>query len=229
MLKKIKQIFRDLWIGLILGMKKTEDENFHQNGGSLDEGSTINQQVSDHSVAKALLRGELTQEVIDLRYRTYAVARESEHYNYFSPTLATKKKPSDSKFVYVENEDNRDIVTIQENKLAVENVTEALSRIGEDGTPLTIPAFHYDFLGKILKSESRKVMTRHCNISRTDRLHQQCCLQLGRKLCLWRRRVNQRRRWQTHQFRGQLLQGRTGNQIGRTRLSSEVSNHPSAA
>ena len=133
MLKKIKQIFRDLWIGLILGMKKTEDENFHQNGGSLDEGSTINQQVADHSVAKALLRGELTQEVIDLRYRTYAVARESEHYNYFSPTLATKKKPSDSKFVYVENEDNRDIVTIQENKLAVENVTEALSRIGEDG------------------------------------------------------------------------------------------------
>lgn len=134
MIKKIKRIIRDLWIGLILGMKKTEDETFHQNGTALDNESTVNQKVSEHSVAKALLRGELTQEVIDLRYRTYAVARESEHYNYFSPTLATKKNGQDSKFVYVENEDNREIVTIQENKVEVETVTEALERLGENTT-----------------------------------------------------------------------------------------------
>lgn len=121
-----------LWLGFILGMKKTEDETLHASGIDLENGSTVNQKVSEHSVAKALLRGELTQEVIDLRYRTYEVARESTHYTYFSPTLTKKKKPTDSKFVAVENADNREIVTIQENKLDVETVTDSLLRINED-------------------------------------------------------------------------------------------------
>lgn len=132
-MKKIWQTLINLWFGLILGLKKTEDEAIHQNGISLDNGSTINQQVSDHSVAKALLRGELTQEVIDLRYRTYEVARESKHYTYFSPTLAMKKNGQDTKFIHIENEDNRDIITIQENKLCVETVTDSLLRVNIDG------------------------------------------------------------------------------------------------
>lgn len=132
-MKKIFTYLKYLWFGFILGMKKTEDETLHSSGNDLDTGSTINQKVSDHSVAKALLRGEVTQEVIDLRYRTYEVARESTHYTYFSPTLAKKKKPNDNKFLKVENEENREIVTVQENKLDVETVTDTLLRIGDDG------------------------------------------------------------------------------------------------
>ena len=132
-MKKIVKILKYLWIGFILGMKKTEDENIHQNGLSLDEGSTVNQQVSDHSVAKALLRGELTQEVIELRYRTYAVAREASHYNYFSPTLAKKKGVNDFKYLKIANDENREVITVQENKLEVETVTDSLLRIGDDG------------------------------------------------------------------------------------------------
>lgn len=132
-MKKVFTYLKYLWFGFILGMKKTEDETLHSSGNDLDTGSTINQKVSDHSVAKALLRGEVTQEVIDLRYRTYEVARESTHYTYFSPTLAKKKKPNDNKFLKVENEENREIVTVQENKLDVETVTDTLLRIGDDG------------------------------------------------------------------------------------------------
>jgi hypothetical protein len=132
-MKKILKYIKFLWVGLILGMKATEDETLHQSGLSLDEGSTVNQQVSDHSVAKALLRGELTQEVIELRYRTYAVAREASHYNYFSPTLAKKKGVNDFKFIEISNDENREIVTVQENKLEVETVNDALHRIGDDG------------------------------------------------------------------------------------------------
>lgn len=131
-MKKIVKFLKFLWIGFILGMKKTEDETLHQNGMDLDNGSTINQQVADHSVAKALLRGELTQEVIELRYRTYAVAREASHYNYFSPTLAKKKGVNDFKFIKIANDENREIITVQENKVEVETVTDSLLRIGDD-------------------------------------------------------------------------------------------------
>lgn len=132
-MKKIVKFLKYLWFGFILGMKKTEDETLHQNGMDLDNGSTINQQVADHSVAKALLRGELTQEVIELRYRTYAVAREASHYNYFSPTLAKKKGINDFKYIKIANDENREVITVQENKLEVETVTDSLLRIGDDG------------------------------------------------------------------------------------------------
>ena len=114
-MKKIWLKLRLLFVGFFLGMKKTEDDMLHQSGIDINVGSGVNQQVTDKSVAKALLRGELTQEVIDLRYRTYAVAREASHYNYFSPTLAKKKTGQNNKFVQVENEEQREIITIQEN------------------------------------------------------------------------------------------------------------------
>lgn len=132
-MKKIVKILKHLWIGFILGMKKTEDETLHQNGIDLDNCSTINQQVAEHSVAKALLKGELTQDVIELRYRTYAVAREASHYNYFSPTLVKKKCINDIKYLKISNDEEREVITVQENKLEVETVIDSLSRIGDDG------------------------------------------------------------------------------------------------
>lgn len=132
-MRKIFNYLKYIWFGFILGMKKTEDETLHQNNIMLDNGSTVNQQVADHSVAKALLRGELTQEVMELRYRTYTVAREASHYNYFSPTLAKKKGINDYKHIKIANDENREIITAQENKLEVETVTDSLLRIGDDG------------------------------------------------------------------------------------------------
>lgn len=130
---RIKLFFTSLFVGLFVGMKKTEDETLHQSGLDGDAGTSINQQVSENRVSQALLRGELTQEVIDLRYRTYAVAKESKHYNFFSPTLAKKKKPGNQENVHIENKDKREIVTIQENRIDIETVTDSLLRIGSDG------------------------------------------------------------------------------------------------
>lgn len=134
-MRKLWQTLKLLWYGLFVGMKTTEDSAFHQTGLDVDAGSEINQQVADHSVAKALLRGELTQEVIDLRYRTYAVARESRHYNYFSPTLTKKKGVNDYKFAKdsIMPDDEYELLTIQDNKVDIETVTDSLLRIGDDG------------------------------------------------------------------------------------------------
>jgi hypothetical protein len=131
--EKLKRSVRSFFIGLFIGMKNAEDETLHQSGLDGEAGTSINQHVSENRVSQALLRGEVTQEVEDLRYRTYAVARESSKFNYFSPTLAKRKKPCNPSSLHIENSEGREIVTVQENKLEVETVSESLLRIGSDG------------------------------------------------------------------------------------------------
>ena len=69
LINKIKLFF----YSLLYGMKNTEDAVFHQTGISNENGSSIIKEVEDKRVSKALLKGEITQEVEELRYRTYKV------------------------------------------------------------------------------------------------------------------------------------------------------------
>ena len=109
----IKNIFHNFFWGL-----KTADEIILQQNDSSVPGSAIVQEVNDKRVSKALLKGEVTQEVEELRYRTYLVDREAKTYEYVAPTLAFKKeyeKDNDNKFITYENSENFEIVTIQHN------------------------------------------------------------------------------------------------------------------
>ena len=116
-MKKIFEKVKNFLTALFYGMKNTEDIVFTQSGVSNDaNGTTINQAVNEHSVAKAMLRGEVTQEVEELRYRNYLVDREAKQYEYYTPTLAIKRDKMDSKFVKYWNEDNLEIITIQLNE-----------------------------------------------------------------------------------------------------------------
>lgn len=149
MIRKILYKIRLALLGVILGMKKAEDETLHQSGIQTGDGSSIDQQVADHSVAKALLRGEVTQEVKELRYRTYLIDREAKHFNYFSPLLAKKKGVNDFKFVSYEDSDRREVVTIQNNRFRIENVLEGLSSVSDgvytDPERATEISVAYDF------------------------------------------------------------------------------------
>ena len=115
--KWIKKWTTQLIIGLVAGMRKTESDMFTAAGISTEVGSEINQQVRDNRISKKLLRGEITQEVKELVWRTYKVDRESHEYEYFSPTLAKKKgkKVMDEKAVKYENSENMALITIQGN------------------------------------------------------------------------------------------------------------------
>ena len=144
MLKKIWFKIYGFVYALFGGMANTENIVFHNSGA--DAGSTtINKKVSQNRVSEDLLKGELTQEVKELRYRTYKVDRESKNYEYFSPTLALKSETKDdllkesnnplftkdnfkqdSKFVTVENSENLPIITIQDNKRHIETIYESL-------------------------------------------------------------------------------------------------------
>lgn len=131
-MKKIFKWVKTFWTGLFWGMKATEDSMFKGNTDAIP-GSAIIQEINDKRVSKALLKGEVTQEVEELRYRTYKVDRESKQYEYIAPTLAFKREKQDSKFVSYENADNLEIITIQPNEAIVEDILETLKYVGGHG------------------------------------------------------------------------------------------------
>lgn len=131
-MKKLwKKIYHYLylgWAGLFYGMKGA-DEVITTSSAVSDTSITIGQH--SNRVSHALLRGELTQAVKELRHRTYKIDRESKNYEYFSPTLALRREKNDSKFVTYENADNLPIVVIQPNDIYREGVNEGIAHIGE--------------------------------------------------------------------------------------------------
>ena len=117
--RRIKNILYNLPFGL-----KGADAEIMGAGNASNGGVSISQEVSDERVAKHLLKGEVTKEVEELRYRTYKVERESEKYNYIGSGLAEKKK---------EKNKNDTIKFSQENKLICEDILSELSRVNDYG------------------------------------------------------------------------------------------------
>lgn len=128
-MNKLKSIFNKLKIGLALGMKSADEELVHSNASADDVDSGIHQQVTDKRVAKHLLKGEVTQEVEELRYRTYLVDRESKEFDFFSPVKAVRKPKDDNRKISYENNEDLKLITIQENRHIGDDVYDALEKI----------------------------------------------------------------------------------------------------
>ena len=135
--------FNKLWdnirffvMNLTAASKNTEAQILTQGGvDSAGGGTVIVQDVKQgaHALSKALLRGELTEEVKQLRYRNYKVDREAKKYKYFAPTLALKKKEGkDNKFISYDKSDGLEVITIQYNYPLSEDILDAINQI-EDG------------------------------------------------------------------------------------------------
>lgn len=127
LIDKIKKIALNIYYGLPHGMKAANSEIM--GGGDSDEvGTTITQEMHDQRVGRHLLKGEVTQEVEELRYRTYKVANESEKYEYVGNGVAIKKE---------ENEPNqgerKKYKFSQENENICESVLDTLKQVGEYG------------------------------------------------------------------------------------------------
>ena len=128
-IKNIGLFFKTLFIG----MKNTEETVLYKNDEVLP-GNAVIKEVESQRVSKALLKGEITQAVEELRYRTYRIDREAKEYKYIAPTLTLHEEKDDSKFVEYENADNLEIVTVQPNELIIENVIDTFKKIdSEDG------------------------------------------------------------------------------------------------
>lgn len=128
-LKKLYNKLNAYWIGLLYGLKNTNDTVFTQSGIDNSIGTEIQQQVSENRVSKDLLKGEVTQQVEELRYRTYKIDRESKQFEYFSPTKALRFDKQDSKFVKYDNTDNLELITIQLNHIQTASVYDGTKNI----------------------------------------------------------------------------------------------------
>ena len=130
MWKKLIGIFNRLKIGFALGMKSADEQLIHNDNVADDINSGIHQQQSDHRVAHHLLKGEVTQEVQELTWRTIMVERESKNHEYYSPYKTVKKQnKSDSRKLKIYNEEAYQILTVQENKAIGDNVIQALQKV----------------------------------------------------------------------------------------------------
>lgn len=152
-MKKIWRTIRQLWYGLFVGLKGADDSIMHPDNNSIP-GNAIIQEVNDHRVSKALLKGEVTQEVEELRYRTYLVDREAKQYEYIAPTLAFKRDKQDNKFISFENSDNLEIITIQPNEVDITGLTDDLKDI--DFTKAQIIGKDEDVLLNVGKFKTKK-------------------------------------------------------------------------
>lgn len=125
MKNKLKNWFYRIAYALPFGLKKADSEIM---GGQHDntDNQSIQQETSDERVGKHLLKGELTQSVKELRYRTYKVEDESKNYEYIGNGNVIRK---DSKKRTLKH-----IHFSQECKLLPSDVLEELERVGNYGT-----------------------------------------------------------------------------------------------
>lgn len=119
-MNKAIRFFKNLFYSLPFGLKGADTE-IMGSGESDTVGTELNQQVNDKRVAKHLLKGEVTKEVEELRYRTYKVDRESKNYTYAGHGNAVK----------VENKlKEKGVIRFsQENQLICNDVLTELNRI----------------------------------------------------------------------------------------------------
>lgn len=82
MKNKVKNLLSNVTFGLASGMKVAEEQFFTSMGSSSDSNVCITDQKElSGKLSQALLKGEVTQEVRDLRYRTYKILEESQDYS----------------------------------------------------------------------------------------------------------------------------------------------------
>ena len=131
-LRKLYNSVKLFFYSLFYGMKNTEDIILRQTGEDSDE-VKVHNVIQNNSVAKSLLKGEVTQEVEELRYRTYKVDSESQTFEYYSPTLALKKEGQSIKPIKYDNSDGLELITSQANEPLIETVKEGFDQLGKRG------------------------------------------------------------------------------------------------
>ena len=126
MMNKLKKLVLNIWYGLPFGLKAADTEIMGAKTVNLD-GTNVSQEVSDQRVGKHLLKGEVTQAVEELRYRTYRVANESEKYKYLGNGVAVKKEAEE------EPKERTKYKFSQDNGGITETVLDGLNQVGKNG------------------------------------------------------------------------------------------------
>lgn len=115
---------------LTLAMSNVEKNAFSQNGEQLGQNVALERKHSQGTLADDLLRGELTQEVKDLRWRTYKVIQASEKVNVkLTPVLK------------MDEEGHLEIETDEDGNIIYTNITVSLRNLTEPIMKVKVDTF----------------------------------------------------------------------------------------
>jgi hypothetical protein len=91
MKKNLRTKVKEVLIGAVFGMQRANEEMMGQSASSGSGDSGITQKQHAQNLGEALMQGEVTQEVEELRWRTYAVDEEAKKRDYIAKTGHAKK------------------------------------------------------------------------------------------------------------------------------------------
>ena len=158
MFKKIFNKIRITFYYLIQGLISGDKIIRNGEGGDSSFIGGIEQQQEQQSVYKDLLRGEITQEVIELRHQSYFAERESHKYEYSGGGNAKKKnRMFESCELNVEQSDGYDVKLVQENGIIMKSLDEEGIHVEENGV-----SFDAKYLGAYTPASLDNEYRIHC-------------------------------------------------------------------
>jgi hypothetical protein len=123
-MKSIKNSLKNILYAVPFGMKGANDEILAPKDSSTNDNVGIVEVKEDKSLKDALLRGEVTQEVEELRWRLYHVEEESQKYKYVGNGITDKAETDDNK--------TKAINIYQENEQLGDTILDTLNEVGVD-------------------------------------------------------------------------------------------------
>ena len=131
--KKIVSNIKLFFHYLFVGMKNVD--TLMTNNQKNDDGSGY--EVSDSAgggVFKDVLEQKVTQEVEELRYASYEVAKKSKNYRYVGNGRVVKKSDSQLslKHGFLDTSDDLPIILVQDNKMVCDDVLTVLNEVNEE-------------------------------------------------------------------------------------------------
>lgn len=131
--KKIVSNIKLFFHYLFVGMKNVD--TLMTNNQKNDDGSGY--EVSDSAgggVFKDVLEQKVTQEVEELRYASYEVAKKSKNYRYVGNGRVVKKSESQLslKHGFLDTSDDLPIILVQDNKMVCDDVLTVLNEVNEE-------------------------------------------------------------------------------------------------
>ena len=123
-----------LFHSIFRGMKSADDKTMGvtKEGKSVD--NAIEEQVQEQGVLNDLLRGEVTQEVMELRDSNYRVFRHADDYQYLgNGNVVEKVKNMLQDDLKIYNPEGYKVLLIQDNKLIVKGFVESTENVDVEG------------------------------------------------------------------------------------------------
>lgn len=137
---KIGNFFRSLyfnirifWHSIFVGMKSADEKTMGVTKDGNITDNSVEEHISEDGVYADLLKGEVTQEVMEMRDSNYRGYKASFDFKYIGNGNVMKKENMTTPKLNVYNPDELQIVLIQDNKLIVQGIVEGSGNAEREG------------------------------------------------------------------------------------------------